>query len=147
MATNLHHTLKPEFVASLAALGPAAGDLAEALMTTVPEVSVRLNDAKGATPAAAFEPVPWCANGFYLPAREAFTFDPALHQGLYYVQDASSMAAGAVARMLVAENGGAPLRWLDACAAPGGKTTAIADALPAGSVLVANEFSPPRSRA
>ncbi len=50
------------------------------------------------------------------------------------------MALAAVAAMVATESGGAPLRWLDACAAPGGKTTAIASQLPAGSVLVANEF-------
>lgn len=36
--------------------------------------------------------------------------------------------------------GGAPVRYLDACAAPGGKTTAAVDALPPGSLVVANEY-------
>lgn len=136
--------LKPEFIESLRALGPAADALIEGLQAE-PEVSVRLNAAKGAVPAGAFEPVPWCAEGCYLPAREAFTFDPVLHQGLYYVQDASSMAISAVADAIVAACGGVPLRWLDACAAPGGKTTAIASRLLEDSVLVANEFDPKRA--
>lgn len=55
------------------------------------------------------------------------------------------MAIAAVAAQIAAEAGGAPLRWLDACAAPGGKTTAIASRLPEGSMLVANEYD--RSRA
>lgn len=33
-----------------------------------------------------------------------------------------------------------PIAYLDACAAPGGKTTAAIDALPHGSVVVANEY-------
>lgn len=131
--------LKPEFIASIASLGPDFEGLVGAL-STEPEVSVRINSAKGVRAAGAFEPVPWCAEGFYLPAREAFTFDAAMHQGLYYVQDASSMAMAAVAAHIVEAGGGAPLRWLDACAAPGGKTTAIASRLPAGSQLVANEY-------
>lgn len=39
----------------------------------------------------------------------------------------------------------APLLALDACAAPGGKTTALIDALPDGSVVVANEYVPKRA--
>ena len=39
-----------------------------------------------------------------------------------------------------------PVRYLDLCAAPGGKTTAALQALPAGSLVVANEIVPPRAR-
>ncbi|MDE6308842.1 MAG: rRNA cytosine-C5-methyltransferase, partial [Muribaculaceae bacterium] len=39
-----------------------------------------------------------------------------------------------------------PLKYLDACAAPGGKTTAAIDALPDGSLIVANEFDPRRAQ-
>ena len=35
--------------------------------------------------------VPWCAEGYYLNDRPQFTFDPLLHAGCYYVQEASSM--------------------------------------------------------
>lgn len=137
--------LPEAFVRSLEALGPAADGLAEALCGR-PEVSVRLNVAKGAVvPEDADRVAWWPDGGIYLPERRAFTFDPALHQGVYYVQDASSMAIGAVAAQLAAEAGGRALRWLDACAAPGGKTTAIAAALPGESVVVANEFDPRRA--
>lgn len=137
-------TLKPEFIESVRGLGPALDGLVEGLGGE-PEVSVRVNTAKGALPAGDFERVPWCSDGFYLCERAAFTFDPALHQGLYYVQDASSMAVAAVAAQIAEGAGGAPLRWLDACAAPGGKTTAIASRLPEGSMLVANEYEPRRA--
>lgn len=105
-----------------------------------PEVSVRLNPAK--TSAVLTDPVPWAPGGYYLPDRPVFTFDPALHQGLYYVQDASSMgAAAAVARAAALIGTAAPLRFLDACAAPGGKTIGAASALPEGTFIVANEYT------
>ncbi|MDE6654971.1 MAG: rRNA cytosine-C5-methyltransferase, partial [Muribaculaceae bacterium] len=56
--------------------------------------------------------------------------------GCYYVQDASSMAITSVLRQIAPTQ----VRYLDACAAPGGKTTAALSALPRGSVVVANEF-------
>lgn len=126
------------FVRMIEALGFAPFDgLAHTLATTPPEVSLRLNPAKYHGPLPPLDSVAWGEHGFYLPGRAGFTFDPRLHQGVYYVQDAASMFIGHVARKLAA---GAPVRWLDACAAPGGKTTAVAAALPEGSVVVANEY-------
>ncbi|MDE5744715.1 MAG: hypothetical protein K2H84_03520 [Paramuribaculum sp.] len=116
---------------------PQFSGLADTLANTAPEVSVRINRAKftGVLPAA--DQVAWWDSGFYFPERGSFTFDPRLHQGMYYVQDAASMFIAHIARTLA---GGKPVRWLDACAAPGGKTTAVIDALPESSVVVANEF-------
>lgn len=113
-----------------AELAPLAQSLLEP-----PAVSVRVNVAKGQT--ARGERVPWCAEGCYLDERPRFTFDPAMHQGLYYVQDASSMAIAAVVRELA---DGKPQIYLDACAAPGGKTTAAISTLPEGSFVLANEY-------
>ncbi|MCM1484227.1 MAG: hypothetical protein NC043_07810 [Muribaculaceae bacterium] len=121
---------------------PQLAGLGEALCTP-PEVSVRTNPLKGAMPAEGFCPVPWCPEGMYLPRRARFTFSPELHQGLYYVQDASSMFLVHVLRSLTAGSG--PVRYLDACAAPGGKTTAAISALPEGSVVTANEYVPSRA--
>lgn len=136
--------LKPEFLKMIAALDDGRfASLAETLTETAPEVSVRLNPRKlspGGEAPFPGEPVPWCEGGIYLSERPKFTFDPALHQGVYYVQDASSMIMGAVAAELSRRLAGGPLLWLDACAAPGGKTTAALDALPSGSLVVANEF-------
>lgn len=132
---DLTDGLKPAFVEYLRS-EPELEFLTESLLTA-PEVSVRINPAKGlALPPG--EPVPWCKEGVYLPERPKFTFDPALHQGRYYVQDASSMAIAVVVRQLTAS--ATHVRYLDACAAPGGKTTAALAALPDGSVVVANEF-------
>lgn len=106
-----------------------------------PSVAVRLNAGKAGAGKSVVggRRVGWNDAGFHLSERPAFTFDPALHQGLYYVQDASSMFVGHVVGELTRDAAG-PLTVLDACAAPGGKTTAVIDALPEGSVVVANEF-------
>ena len=87
------------------------------------------------------EPIPWCpSTGRYLSSRPNFTFDPWLHAGKYYVQEASSMFVDLVIRQLVH----APVMMLDLCAAPGGKSTAVRAALPEGSLLFSNE--PMRTR-
>lgn len=85
--------------------------------------------------------VPWCpSTGRYLSSRRNFTFDPLLHAGMYYVQEASSMFVDLAIRQYVKE----PVRMLDLCAAPGGKSTAVRAALPKGSLLFSNE--PMRTR-
>lgn len=131
-------------------IGPLADGLVDCLEQTAPEVAVRINRRKlraagvpdGWLPEVCrgAEMVPWWPEGYLLPERPDFTHDPAMHQGLYYVQDASSMITAHVVGALSARLGGAPLLMLDACAAPGGKSTAALDALPVGSMLVANEF-------
>lgn len=115
-------------------------NLVETLETTSPELSIRLNRSKGCLPPASADRVPWCDDGIYLDERPAFTFDPALHQGLYYVQDASSMSITQAIKAICETVGTRPLTYLDACAAPGGKTTAAIAALPEGSVVLANEY-------
>lgn len=134
-------TLPDDFVKSMRDIG--LGELPDVLMSTEPETSVRVNASRGISRPDGATPVDWCDTGFYLDRRPAFTFDPALHQGLYYVQDASSMAVRTVIASLTAGRG--PLLLLDACAAPGGKTTAAIDAMPAGSLVVANEFDRKRA--
>lgn len=116
---------------------PQLAGLSGALLAE-PSVAVRVNRLKGGSEPAGCDAVPWCADGFYLPGRIGFTFDPAWHQGLYYVQDASSMIVAHVVRSLTAD--GKAVRLLDACAAPGGKTTAALSVLPEGSAVVANEY-------
>lgn len=121
--------------------------LGDALAEGEPCVSVRLNVSKNVSAAEVPEicaEVPWCRNGFYLDRRPRFTFDPLLHQGGYYVQEASSMFHSHVVSQLCKDSG-LPLRVLDSCAAPGGKTTAAIDSLPEGSLTVANEYVPSRA--
>ena len=137
--------ISQQFIAQLQALLPHEWEaLAAAITTTPPAVSIRLNTAKGAHEArtTGLDPVPWCPAGRYLAGREPFTFDTAFQTGLYYVQDASSMFIAHVIGSLV----DGPVRYLDLCAAPGGKTTAAIQALPPGSTVVANEVMPQRAR-
>ncbi len=105
--------------------------------------SVRLNPHKYSTAFADNEQVPWCASGRYLNERPVFTLDPLFHAGAYYVQEASSMFLQQVLSNEVLNN--RPLRVLDLCAAPGGKSTLIASFLGEDDLLVSNEVI--RSRA
>jgi 16S rRNA C967 or C1407 C5-methylase (RsmB/RsmF family)/NOL1/NOP2/fmu family ribosome biogenesis protein len=138
------HILPPLFIQAIEAM-PQLQGLAHTLSTTDAQTSVRVNTAKGATVPQHADMVPWCDKGFYIAQRPAFTFDPALHQGLYYVQDASSMVIANVISFLRTQLPDQPLTYLDACAAPGGKTTAAIDSLPQGSLVVANEFDTRRA--
>lgn len=108
-----------------------------------PPVSIRLNPLKcpNADIRLKDEFVPWCETGMYLKERPNFTYDPLLHAGLYYVQEASSMFLYQVLKQYVTE----PVMMLDLCAAPGGKSTVARTALPEGSLLFSNE--PMRTRA
>lgn len=118
-----------------------ADELCTSLSDTLPSVSVRLNLAKSPLPSLPNEKVPWCENGYYLAERPAFTYDPLLHAGAYYVQDASSMFLSHIVKQFVER----PVVALDLCAAPGGKSTLLSGCLPGGSLLVSNE--PMRQRA
>ena len=106
-------------------------------MAEPPRVSIRRNLHKSRGFASGPEQVPWCPLGAYLDEREAFTFHPQFHGGAFYVQDASSMIIHAAIKSLALDS---PVRYLDLCAAPGGKTTTAIDALPDRSLVVANEI-------
>ena len=120
-----------------------ANALISSLSESDPSVSVRVNKAKCENLPKS-NVVNWCNRGFYIDERPQFTFDPALHAGCYYVQDASSMFLAYAIDSLVDKN--KPVRYLDLCAAPGGKTTTAIDALPEGSLVVANEIMSNRAQ-
>jgi 16S rRNA C967 or C1407 C5-methylase (RsmB/RsmF family)/NOL1/NOP2/fmu family ribosome biogenesis protein len=128
-------TLPPLFVERTRnLLGAEWNQFSEALQTETP-VSVRLNKAK-LSENLSLGKVPWCESGYYLPRRPVFTLDPLFHAGVYYVQEASSMFLEQIVRQCVDE----PVRALDLCAAPGGKSTHLTSLLPKGSLLVSNEY-------
>lgn len=145
-------TLPEDFINSMIAiLGKEEYSKLEAALHDTPPTSIRINPSKvDATAVDTYKqtsdtmsPVPWCSTGFYLSQRPQFTFDPLLHAGCYYVQEASSMYVGHILSQYV--RGGSPVRVLDLCAAPGGKSTLALSHLPEGSLLIANEAI--RSRA
>ena len=122
-----------------ALLGEEYDKLEAALQADVP-VSIRINRNKG-TKAPSTPQVGWSETGYYLPERLSFTFDPLFHAGAYYVQEASSMFLEQAIRNFVSE----PVKCLDLCAAPGGKSTHLLNLLPEGSLLVSNEVIRTRS--
>jgi|FLOH01.1.fsa_nt_gi tRNA (cytosine49-C5)-methyltransferase len=82
-------------------------------------------------------PVPWCEEGFWIEYRDEKRFDigntPEHQLGMIYVQDAASMIPPIV---LNPEPGDSVL---DMCAAPGSKTTQLAQYMKNQGVLIAND--------
>ena len=141
MAVNLPQA----FVESTrAALGDKADVVVEAILAGESVTAVRANPFKISADdlrrrfAAAGEDVPWCADAFYLKERPVFSLDPLIHAGAYYVQDPSAMFVWSLAEVLIRQSE-ASLKVLDLCAAPGGKSTAVASALRPSDLLVSNE--------
>lgn len=101
-------------------------------------VSIRLNPSKefDVLHLPITENVGWCVNGRYLKERPFFTFDPFLHAGAYYVQEASSMFLWQAILQTVPDTMGKKV--LDLCAAPGGKSTLLSSYFKDG-LVVANE--------
>jgi len=109
---------------------------AASLETDAP-VSLHLHPVKKGAHFPTGKPVPWHEGGLYLAERPSFTLDPMFQAGAYYVQEASSMLVAAAFRECFPDQ--RPLRVLDLCAAPGGKSTLLTSLLPEGSWLLANE--------
>lgn len=119
-------------------------------LQTEPQVSIRFNplipDAESlalqSLECSADGRVPWAGNAVYLDHRPQFTLDPLIHMGCYYVQEASSMFLEQAVRKCMS----GPVKALDLCAAPGGKSTLLASLLPEGSLLVSNEIQRGRAQ-
>ena len=134
--------LPEKFIASLEGL---PGFDKEAFVQThqVPAdfTAVRLNQFKPFDLAAhpfmhAMTPIDWCQQGNYLSGRPSFVVDPLWHAGAYYVQEASSMFLHTIISQLADPE--KYYKVLDLCAAPGGKTTLLANYFKRG-LVVANE--------
>ena len=149
--------LPESFLASLEAMPGFDRKAFEAIHGSGEKViSVRSNPAKWPTPIClpadfhdqisqvkahfqdqAVSGVPWSAYGYYLSQRPHFTLDPIYHGGAYYVQEASSMFLELALRQ--GSDLSKPLKVLDLCAAPGGKSTHIQSLISKESLLVSNE--------
>jgi 16S rRNA C967 or C1407 C5-methylase (RsmB/RsmF family)/NOL1/NOP2/fmu family ribosome biogenesis protein len=171
--TSLMNSIPKEFMNSLVGIeGFDAAAFEQAHTEIASVVSVRLNpmkwplsgvagsmDHRGEGPKAGLpgpaaggiagglrrvrQRVPWSSYGYYLEERPSFTFDPLFHAGVYYVQEASSMFLEQALKQTLDLS--RPLKVLDLCAAPGGKSTLIQSLLTGDSLLVSNEVI--RSRA
>ncbi len=135
------HILPSAFREEMKALLPKDFEQFEAALNTAPPVSIRRNPGKipveELTHLPLLNKIEWHPDGYYLSSRPVFTLDPLFHAGAYYVQEASSMFLHEALQQTTGEK--RPLRILDLCAAPGGKTTLIASWMPEGSMLIANE--------
>ena len=133
------------------AIGSEKALVAFSAFDTPAPVSVRLNPSKSCHSFEGRE-IKWNKNGYMLDQRPVFTLDPALHAGAYYVQDSSSMFVGHMFRTLLAsveKPACRPIRVLDLCAAPGGKSTDLAaslrEAFGDDFLLVSNEVMKQRA--
>ncbi len=107
-------------------------------------VSIRLHPQKNNPGIITDQAVPWCSAGYYLPKRPSFTLDPLFHAGTYYVQEAGSMLIEELLKPVMNELTNACI--LDACAAPGGKSTHLLSLFGKDVVLVSNEIIPNRNK-
>ncbi len=101
--------------------------------------SIRVHSEKNID-IPTLEKVKWCDLGYYLDKRPSFTLDPSFHGGAYYVQEASSMSIYHILQQVVKDEYRENIRILDLCAAPGGKSSLIANFLENKGLLVSNEI-------
>lgn len=129
-------------------------------------LKTRIQEGKEKLPFA-LSPVPWTKNGFYYEEEEQPGKHPYHEAGLYYIQEPSAMApvpclmeepasaaaipeqqedVSAAATPEQQEEPVSSERILDLCAAPGGKSTQIAEYMRGRGILITNEIHPQRAK-
>ncbi|MBO4214033.1 MAG: RsmB/NOP family class I SAM-dependent RNA methyltransferase, partial [Lachnospiraceae bacterium] len=83
---------------------------------------------------------PFVKNGFYYSSEDEPGRSPYHMAGLYYIQEPSAMAPAFYLGASPHE------KVLDLCAAPGGKTTQIAEMMENTGLLISNEINKERAR-
>ncbi len=141
---SINHPYPEAFVERMKKLLPGDYDAFMQSLDGQSPTSVRMNAAKSTDKFAEEENISWCSTGKYLAERPSFTFDPLFHAGAYYVQEASSMFLEEAWKQL--NLGAQPLKVLDLCAAPGGKSTHLLSLMSTESLLVTNEIIPNRNK-
>lgn len=139
--------LPDEFRSRMCALLDKESDLLFAALNGLPVSGLRINTLKTDSATFAehistqsFQPIPWCPDGFVIPADVFLGKHPLHAAGLYYLQDPSAMA---VVEALTPQPGETVL---DLAAAPGGKATHILSKLAHQGLLVANEIEASRTK-
>lgn len=130
-------------------------------------LKTRIQEGKEKLPFT-LSPVPWTKNGFYYEEEEQPGKHPYHEAGLYYIQEPSAMApvpclmeerasvaaiperqeehVSAAAIPERQEEPATPGCVLDLCAAPGGKSTQIAEYMRGRGMLITNEIHPQRAK-
>ena len=138
----MDYPLPEAFVRYLA--GRLGGELSDFLrsMDAPYRRGLRYNRRKGGDAAApgALDPIPWAADSVFLSPDSPAGAVPLHEAGAWYLQDPSAMLPPAALNVRPGE------RVLDLCAAPGGKSTALAAALAGQGLLVCNEPVPARAK-
>ena len=90
--------------------------------------------------ALPISPLDYVENGFILREEKAMGASPYHHAGMVYMQDPGAMASAAAVDV--------KSDWwvADLCAAPGGKSSQIAERLGEGGFLLSNEYVPKRAK-
>lgn len=113
-------------------------------------LKTRIQEGKEKLPFT-LSPVPWTKNGFYYEEEEQPGKHPYHEAGLYYIQEPSAMAPVPCLMEETAmperqEEPATPGCVLDLCAAPGGKSTQIAEYMRGRGMLITNEIHPQRAK-
>ena len=88
----------------------------------------------------ALESLSYVSNGFILREERAMGSSPYHHAGMVYMQDPGAMASAAALDI-------DPDWWVaDLCAAPGGKSSQIAERLGENGFILSNEYVPKRAK-
>ena len=86
------------------------------------------------------EKIPYVDNGYILCEGEGIGLTPEHHAGMIYMQDPGAMSALSAIDIKEGE-------WaLDACAAPGGKSSQVAERIGDRGFLLSNEYVPKRAK-
>ena len=141
--TDFFATLPAEFVARMRRL---LGDEFSDFYCAPARRGLRVNTAVIAaeTVAArvpfALTPAPFAKNGFFVDGNDKVGAHPLHHAGAFYMQEPSAQSAVTALAVKPGE------KVLDCCAAPGGKSTALAEMLGDTGLLWCNEYVRPRAK-
>lgn len=132
---KMQSVLGDEYPAFIEALEtkPAVRGLRANLIKTTPNELLCSGEFK-------LEPIDYVDNGFILREERAMGASPYHHSGMVYMQDPGAMATAAALDIQ-------PHWWVaDLCAAPGGKSSQIAERLGDEGFLLSNEYVPKRAK-
>lgn len=126
----------PAYQDSFRAL-PAKGLRVNELKISVPHFLTLWEKADG----PELTPIPFVHNGFFFSGEIGISARVLYHAGLYYIQEPAAMVPAEQLPVAPGEY------VLDLCAAPGGKSTALAEKMKGKGLLYANDISVSRAKA